>query len=161
LLAAIESAAAPVLRRLANCEAISDHEHDVAATFLALLCTRIPAFEETYAELNNHLGQEMLRRAAGTPERAAIFVAEHPKSFPYSTAEFSAFVSSNALSFPPDKRERIRLMIELAEPLIEGFKSMDWWLWRAGGRRRFITSDAPFGLMPLPEALPVYGELSP
>jgi hypothetical protein len=52
-------------------------------------------------------------------------------------------------------------MIELAEPLIDGFKSMDWWLWRAQGNRRFITSDAPFGLLPLPGALPTYGELSP
>src|SRR5438270_9653097 len=52
LLAGIETSATPVLRRLANREPISDHEHDIAATFLAFLCTRIPAFEETYAELH-------------------------------------------------------------------------------------------------------------
>jgi len=161
LLANLETSASPVLRRLANCEAISDHEHDVVATFLAFLCTRIPAFEETYAEINNHLGQEAFRRAARTPERAAKFVAEHPKTFPYSAEEFCTFVNSDELYFPPDKRERIRLMIESAEPLIEGFKSMDWWLWRARDKRRFVTSDAPFGLLPLPGALPTYGELSP
>lgn len=161
LLANIESVASPVLRRLAKCEAISDEEHDVAATFLAFLCTRIPAFEETYAELNNQIGQEFFRRAAGTPERAAAFLAAHPKILPYSVSEFCDFVNSEALVFPPDKAERIRLMIELAEPLIDGFKSMDWWLWRARGSRRFITSDAPFGLLPLPGALPTYGELSP
>src|SRR5438045_851876 len=70
LLADVEAAAAPVLRRLANCEAISDREQDVAATFFAFLCTRIPAFEATYAELNNQMGQEFFRRAARTPERA-------------------------------------------------------------------------------------------
>jgi hypothetical protein len=161
LLADIEGAAAPVLRRLANCEVISDHEHDVAATFLAFLCTRIPAFEETYAELNNQIGQEFFRRAAGTPERAEQFLARHRKTFPYSVAEFCDFVNSEALSFPPDKSERIRLMIELAAPLIVAFKNMDWWLWRARDTRRFITSDAPFGLLPLPGALPAYGELSP
>jgi hypothetical protein len=161
LLADLESAAAPVLRRLANCDPISDREHDVVATFLAFLCTRIPAFEETYAELNNQLGQEFFRRAAATPERAAKFVAAHPQSFPYSAEDFCAFVNSDALSFPPDQRRRIQLMIELAEPLIAGFKGMDWWLWRAQGKRRFITSDAPFGLLPLPGALPTYGELSP
>jgi hypothetical protein len=161
LLADIETSASPVLRRLANCDPISDHEHDIAATFLAFLCTRIPAFEETYAQLNNHLGREVFRRAARTPERAAKFVADHPKTFPYSAAEFSTFANSETFTLPLDKRERIRLMIELAEPLIEGFKSMDWWLWRARGKRRFVTSDAPFGLLPLPGALPTYGELSP
>lgn len=160
VLADLETAAAPVLRRLANCELISEHEHDVVATFLAFLCTRIPAFGETYAELNNQLGREFFRRAAATPERAARFVADHPQSS-HSADELFAFVNSDKLSFPPDKRERIQLMIELAEPLIAGFKSMDWWLWRAQGKRRFITSDAPFGLLPLPEALPTYGELSP
>ena len=101
LLANLEASALPVLRRLANCEAISDQEHDIAATFFAFLCTRVPAFEETYAELNNHLGKEAFRRAAGTPDRAARFVAEHPKTFPYRAAEFCAFVNSEALSFPP------------------------------------------------------------
>lgn len=73
LLAEVEAAASPVLRRLANCDAISDREHDVAATFFAFLCTRIPAFEETYAELNSQMGQELFRRAAGhTRESSAI-----------------------------------------------------------------------------------------
>jgi hypothetical protein len=160
ILANLEAAAAPALRRLADCEPISDHEHDVLATFLAFLCTRIPAFEETYAQLNNELGQQFFRSAAATPEQAAKFIAKHP-SAPYSAEEFYAFVHSGALSLPPDQRQRMQLMIELAEPLIVAFKGMDWWLWRAKGQRRFITSDAPFGLLPLPEAPPTYGELSP
>jgi hypothetical protein len=161
LLSDVEFAASPLLRRLARGEAISDEEHDVVATFLAFLCTRVPAFEETFAELNNQIAQEVFRRAAGTPKKAAVFLAAHPKTFPYSVSEFCNFVNSDELAFPPDKAERIRLMIELAEPLIEGFKSMDWWLCRAAESRRFITSDAPFGLLPLPGALPTYGELSP
>lgn len=161
LLADVEAAAAPVLRRLAACEPISDEEFDIAATFLAFLCTRIPAFEETYAELNNQLGQELYRRSAGTREKAREFLASRPKTFPYSAEEFCSFVNSDALSFPPDQHERIRLMIELAEPLIEGFKKMDWWLWRATGSTRFVTSDAPFGFIPQPGSLPTYGELSP
>jgi len=94
LLADLETSASPVLRRLANCEPISDDEHDIAATFFAFLCTRIPAFEDTFAELHNHLGQEAFRRAARTPDRAAKFVAEHPKTFPHSAAEFSAVPKS-------------------------------------------------------------------
>src|SRR5258706_6443792 len=113
LLANLEGAAAPVLRRLARCESISDEEHDVVATFLAFLCTRIPAFAATYAQLHNELGQEFFRSAAVTPARAAKFVAAHAPSAPYSAEEFYTFVHSGALSLPPDQRERIQLMIEL------------------------------------------------
>lgn len=158
-LSTVESASAPALSRLANCEAISDAEHDVVATFLAILCARIPAFEETYAALNNHLGQEYLRALAGTPEGAAQFLASRGITR-YSPAQFSAFVNSDALTFPPAKHQRLRLMMQSAEPLISGFKSMDWWLWRASGVCRFVTSDAPFGLIPLEGAPPAYGELS-
>jgi uncharacterized protein DUF4238 len=161
LLSMVESAAHPALSRLARLEAISDEEHDIIATFLAFLCTRLPSFEATYAKANEQLGREFFRRAAGTPERAGKFLASHRKSFPYQPEEFAAFVNSEALRFPPDKAQRIQLMIEHSEPLIAGFKSMDWWLWHATGSRRFLTSDAPFGFIPLEGAPPTYGELSP
>jgi len=160
-LADLETAAAPALERLGRCEAISDHEHGVLAVFFAILCTRVPAFEKSHAELNDQLGKITLCHLAGTPSRAADFLARRRRTLPYSPGEFSEFVNSDKLTFPLDQNERVRFMMQLAEPLVAGFEGMDWWLLRATGKRRFITSDGPLGFIPLPAAPPTYGELTP
>ena len=160
-LADLETAARPALTRLGRCEAISDQEHAVLAVFFAILCTRVPAFEKSHAQLNDQLGKVTFRHLAGTPDRAAAFLTRRRRTFPYSPREFATFVNSDELNFPLDQNERVKFMIQLAEPLVSGFEGMDWWLLRATGRRRFITSDAPVGFIPLPTAPPTYGELTP
>lgn len=160
-LAGIEGAAAPALTRLADGESISDHEHAVIAVFLALLCVRVPSFEEAYSKVNNELARSTFRHLAGTPALAAEFLARQEAPVSYSAEQLSEFVNSDRFTMPADQNERIRQMIEMAQPLIAAFEQMDWWLLRSGGAMRFVTSDAPMGLIPLPEAPAVYGCRTP
>jgi Protein of unknown function (DUF4238) len=83
-LADLETAAAPALERLGRCEAISDREHGVLAVFLAILCTRVPAFEKSHAQLNDQLGKITFRHLAGTPSSAADFLARRRRTLPYT-----------------------------------------------------------------------------
>ena len=70
-------------------------------------------------------------------------------------------MNSEALTIEPDQNERIRLMIQMAEPAVAAFDLMDWCLTYTRGNEKFITADGPMGLIPLLDALPAYGELSP
>jgi hypothetical protein len=57
-LSSVESMAAPILKQLAECHSITDEQHDVFATFVAFMCTRVPAFETTYAQLRQEASSE-------------------------------------------------------------------------------------------------------
>jgi len=160
-LAGIEGAAAPALARLARGETISGNEHGVIAVFLALLCVRVPRFDEAFSKANQELARITFRRLAGTPQLAAKFLARQKGSASHSAEQFSEFVNSDRFTMPPDQNERIRQMIKMAEPLVAAFEQMDWWLLRPGGAMRFVTSDAPMGLIPLPEAPVAYGCRTP
>jgi uncharacterized protein DUF4238 len=160
-LAKVESHATPILEALGSLKSISDEQHGVMAVFFALLCTRIPSFAKSYADLNQSLARVTFRRLAGTPERAADFLARRRRSLPFDPKRFSSFVNSDGLTIPPDKNERIRLMIDMAEPAVAAFDQMDWTLMKAEPGSYFVTSDGPMGFVPLPGSLPTYGELSP
>jgi hypothetical protein len=160
-LAQIESHATPVLEVLCSLKPISDEQHGVMAVFVALLCTRIPSFAESYADLNQSLARVTFRRLAGTPERAKDFLARRRRSLPFDPERFSNFVNSDRLTISPDQSERIRLMIDMAGSAVSAFDQMDWTLMKAEPGSHFVTSDGPMGFVPLPGSLPTYGELSP
>lgn len=159
-LAGIEGAAAPALTHLTDGEIISDHEHAVIAVFLALLCVRVPSFENAYSKVNEQLARSTFRHLAGTPALAAEFLARQEAPVSYSAEAFSAFVNSDRFSMPPDQNERVLQMVEMAQALIVEFEQMDWSLLRTEGDSRFITSDAPLGLIPLEQAPEMYGPCS-
>gem|GEM_PF-7043686 len=156
----IEDSAAPVLDLLDNAAMISDEQGGIATVFFALLCTRVPAFERAYAELGDAFVKLTMRRVAGTPERAAAVLRGLDKPRPYSAAQFAEFVTQGRYTAKPSSNERISMMTTMAEPLIEAFESMDWWLLRSP-TERFVTSDGPMGFLPLSGAPQTYGELTP
>jgi hypothetical protein len=157
----IESDASPIIDKLCALQPITDTEHGVMAVFVALLCTRLPSFDESLADMKQDLARVIFRRLAGTPALAADFLERRRRLRQFSPEEFSSFVNSNALIIPPDQNERVRLMIEMAEPGVAAFDDMDWCLAYTDGENRFITSDGPMGMIPTSGALPTYGELSP
>lgn len=160
VLGGLEAEAAPLIDSLASGSTLSDLQLAALAKFLAFLCVRVPAFSESYAGLNQSLARVVFRRLAGTPERAAKFLARRRKSLPFSPDKFAAFVNSDALVIPPNKAERIHLMIEMSAPLIPAFQDMAWDVLLAPAGARFVTSDGPMGFIPLEGAPATYGELS-
>lgn len=158
LLSEIETKATPVLDALAKCESITDTQWDIAGIFLALLCTRVPAFEQAYTQIGEDLLKLTMRRLAGTPALAADLLARRRGSPSISPNALAHFVSEGNYSVRPHPNSRIQAMLDMAEPLISAFGDMDWWLLRNDGQARFITSDGPMGFVPQENAPPTYGE---
>ena len=159
-LAELEGQASPIIDSLCGGGALSPVERQRLATFLGVLCTRMPFFADAHAELNQNLARVTFRRLAGTPERAAKFLSRRKRSFPFSPTKFARFVNSDALTIRPKQAERIQIMIEMAQSMAKSFMRLEWRILKAPESANFITSDAPMGLVPLPGALPTYGESS-
>jgi hypothetical protein len=160
LLADIEAKASPVLDALAQCESITDEQHEIAALFFAVLCTRVPAFEQAYTQIAEDLVKLTMKRLAGTPMLAADLLARRGTRTSITPEALAKFVSEGNYSVRPHQNERIRAMLDRAQPLVPVFADVDWWLLRSNGEAWFITSDGPMGFYPQQRSLPTYGELT-
>jgi hypothetical protein len=126
----IESEAAPVMTRLSAGERISTDEKQLMAIFAAAMFSRVPQTRDSY----NFVDEQLLRIAS------EIAGEDSPPKGVHHTPDHSLARSVEAIS-----------------QLCRLFAQMDWAIFHAPARFSFVTSDAPFVLLPPADQPPAFG----
>lgn len=150
-LARIEGLALPVLRKLERRDAINIEERQTFALFVGLLGCRVPQFERGIRETTDELGKKITARAF--PSVASVMREMRCQGYSEaevqaSAAEIHRIISDGDYDVRRSKESVVRHMLETARDEGWMFWQMNWLVVHAPPRSSFITTDAPFMLLP-------------
>ena len=146
-LSVIESAAAPVLKRLGlPGETLVEQDIHILSQFLALLHVRVPRSQAVVSEIISVAIQQYIKGQAGNREKIHRYFQETKGSNSrMSEEEFAKLLSESDQHFKPvinpkvALREGLSTFPKFADILLK----MNWCLCRAPEGRNFLTSDSP------------------
>lgn len=168
LLGSIEAGTRPLIEKLDAGELLDPTDKDALSVFVASMYSRVPQFRNDY----EHLSAELLRRMSeimlGDPERAALAIEnmrlDTGEDLDIDPQRLSDFVTRGEydVEFPPE--HSIKMMLELIPEFGRLFEQMNWIFCHPPARSSFVTTDAPFLLIPPPQERPDFfgvGVLTP
>lgn len=150
-LASLEGAVWPVLDRLNGCDAELNADDRVhLALFVALMKTRMPAFDQMSNNLANTMFQWFAKARSPTPE----VVAENYKEAngeiiaPAEAQEIFDAIHSGKYFMETPRQNNIKMMLDIATQLGQAIVTMSWTIYKTTPDHNFVTSDNPFIVVP-------------
>lgn len=150
ILSQMESVATNVIAKADARSDISAQEKADLAYFIAWLFARVPEFQETHDQVWEHLLKVLARQMFATVEDTTRLF-EHPTEGerPHLTAEeLHAFIHSDDYTLSMHRHLSLMHSIQVAQEMWKYFAQMTWMFVHPEAGSEFITSDAPFCLLP-------------
>lgn len=149
----IEGRAACVIKKLDLSQQITKNEWEVLAVFLGFLFSRVPQYERTIQEITEKTVKLMMRSEFGTSERIQTVMKqleeEGVKSPPDTTPEDMVnLFQSGEYTVKTPRNISLYSMLDIGFKLANYIFNVDWQILHVTEKGSFITSDAPFTLIP-------------
>jgi hypothetical protein len=152
MFAVIEGHVKPIICRLQARQQISDEEKVNLSGFIGLLVGRTPEFAATFATLESdftrHMSKLMFHSVEQTEKILDRYKADNPTDNPTTAQELYDFVQQDRYDIEFPRVQTLHMMLHFGETLWKYFVQMDWHVLHSPKDSSFITSDAPFVLVP-------------
>ena len=152
LLSLIEGRAKGVLEKLTSRLEITIEEKEEFALFTAFMMNRVPVFEKSVNELQEGLIRRIGNLMFADEERVQQMINERESETgekpEISAKELVAFYQSGEFDIEVHRNESLRLMLSMSTELANLFRQMNWGVFHAPAKTAFMTTDAPFVLLP-------------
>jgi len=158
ILSPIESAAAPVVRKLAPGVTRNPVELVALMMFISLQYTRLTSFGRAVSSLVEMTGNEMMQMQFGTLERARRTLANYEREMGAPLTDDAAgmveAVNSGHVRAHANETGFLRYMFEIASTLESWLEQADWTVLTAPKTSGFIVCDHPFVTVPKQGTVP-------
>jgi len=158
----VETHFPPLLRKLENAEPLTPYDKTRLGLFISVLKVRTPEFARNFTRMASDLMKLKLVYACRIPEIAQRFLKDAPESIKaeYNVENFAEFAQKH-ITVKPHSNERLRNMLRLALRHQKYIRSMDWIVYHSPPETSFVTTDAPFVIVPSPDHGGPFGLLTP
>jgi len=152
LLSLVEGLAKGVLEKLTSGSEITREEKDEFALFVAFMMNRGPVFEKSVNEMQESLIRRVGDLMFADEERVLQMMNDRERETgeksDVSAKDLVEFYRKGAFGIEVHRNESLRLMLSLGYELAHCFRQMNWVVLHAPTKTAFMTTDAPFVLLP-------------
>ncbi|MGA1870914.1 MAG: DUF4238 domain-containing protein [bacterium] len=151
-LSKIEGFAKPIIQKINSGNNITSEEKEKLSIFIAFMMNRVPEFEKSVNDIENHLIKKFAKFIFSDEKRTQAILDRYDKSTgtkdDTNVKEVMEFFKSNNFDIEVPRSESLRLMVELSIELAAYFTQMDWVFYHAPQKASFVTTDNPVIIVP-------------
>jgi hypothetical protein len=149
----IESRASCVIKKLDLSQQITENEWEALAVFIGYLFSRVPQYERMIQKFTEKTVKLKMKSELNTIERAQTVMKqleeEGIKSPPETTPEEMVnLFQRGEYTIKTPRNISLYFMLDIGFKLANYIFNVDWHILHVTGKGSFITSDAPFTLIP-------------
>jgi hypothetical protein len=144
----VESRFTPIIAKLRRRENLTPDELSRLALFVSVLKVRTPQAAREYKNMAGELMKRSFQIAASHPEAADNMFDDYDDDAAEKMAEF---VRKGEYDIIPHQNDWLRAMLKLALANVRRFTSLKWFILHRRPTQSFVTSDAPFAVIPMRE----------
>ncbi|NJN00275.1 MAG: DUF4238 domain-containing protein [Aquincola sp.] len=152
MLSLVESRAKSVLEKLTSGAEITNEERDEFALFTAFMMNRGPVFEKSVNAMQESLIRQIGDLMFADEERTNQVMKDRERDTgekpEVSAKELVDFYKRGAFKIKAHRNESLKMMLPLSLELANCFRQMNWGVFFAPPKTAFVTTDAPFVLLP-------------
>jgi hypothetical protein len=152
----VEGATWPLIEKLEKNEQLSLIERTHLAEFVTLMRFRTPEFERAYNELTEGTMRLRTQHAFSSVEDTEKILNLEPKESRVTAHELYDFVQNDEYKITAHRNASLTSLLHLVSELTPEIMTLWWKVIHADAATSFITTDAPFILLP-PKDFKAYG----
>jgi hypothetical protein len=146
--AKVEGLAWPLIEKLESRQPLSLEERTHFAEFVTLMRFRTPEFERAYNEMSEGLMRRFTKDIFSSVEQTEKILNQEPKEERVTPQEIYEFVQSDEYRINVHRNASLKTMVDLVTELTPEIMALSWMIIHATPETSFVTTDAPFVLLP-------------